>query len=448
MLETGKRTPSPTVLAIIAQVFGRDPGWFLDAGADAATSGTTVSAAEVTSAFEPAFLFTPELLRAALPELLFQTGTSGRSFAQLLIRVWQETHQNDFPDIERAADAAGERAMPLSVEELLAICKRYGLEVRWIDDDRSRLNRGLARAHFETPGTIVVSRRLRKLAARLKYELAFFLGHQILHHGDGAIGASGADLDLENHVAPESSPGLAQRDALIAWREFECSFFAGALLCPRTPFRQLLLREQHAVGIHRMLGIGPAVAMRRMTAVSNYRHWHFFDAYRPGILRTVYRGNGISLPWGNLSVVPDPCPHWAVFRLLREQAAATVTPDTPTSQLSVMLLNGEPRLYACHSLMTRDAANADRVLSVGVDLGPALLAQGHDAKRLTTDLWEACQRSNGAAVVTDQAAEQIRNVGHVLRIGWISAALSGKARIICSRSAACPRDRSCNSRAP
>ena len=104
MLENGKRTPSPSVLTIIANVFGREPAWFLDASAALDANAPTAKADDVTSAFEPAFLFTPELLRAALPELLLQTGTSGRNFAQLLIRVWQETNQNDFPDIERAAD--------------------------------------------------------------------------------------------------------------------------------------------------------------------------------------------------------------------------------------------------------------------------------------------------------------------------------------------------------
>ena len=62
---------------------------------------------------EPAFLFSHELLQNALPELLSQTGTTGRQFAQLLIRVWQETRHNNFPDIERAAEQCGKRQMPL-----------------------------------------------------------------------------------------------------------------------------------------------------------------------------------------------------------------------------------------------------------------------------------------------------------------------------------------------
>ena len=38
------------------------------------------------------------------------------------------------------------------------------------------------------------------------------------------------------------------------------------------------------------------LVMRRMSSVSPYPHWHYFDAYPPGNLRAVYRGNGIPLP--------------------------------------------------------------------------------------------------------------------------------------------------------
>ncbi len=445
MLETGKRSPSAEVLGMIASVFGKSPQWFLDGADDGAGTASAASgSAPAASSFEPAFLFSPSLLRAALPELLLQTGTSGRNFAQLLIRVWQETHQNDFPEIERAAETAGAREMPLSVDRLLAICKRYGLDVRWVEDDRRRLSRGLARARFEAPGSILVSRRLRTREERLKYELAFYLGHRILHNGDGAIADSGTDFtsDRDNLAAPA---GLGPRDALHAWREFECSFFAGALLCPRAPFRQLLVRDEHHVAIHRKLGVGPAVVMRRMTTVSPYRHWHFFDGYPPGYLRTVYRGNGIPLPWGNLSVVPDPCPHWAVFRLLRQSPPAEST--KPVSQLSVMQDGGTRRLYACHSLQTRDAADAVRVLSVGIDLAPALSAQGHDAAALIDRLWEACQRGGGEAAIANTAADAIQNVAHVLRIAWVADACTPEVRIICTRSQHCPRERRCETAA-
>lgn len=444
MLETGKRTPSPQVLAMVAGVFGKPPDWFLDGTLDGGSGDARDTAAGFDAAiFEPSFLFSPAMLRHALPELLMQTGTSGANFAQLLIRVWQETHHNDFPDIERAAEAAGRREMPLALGSLMAICERHGLGIRWVDDDRRRLDRGLARARFEPPGTLLVSRRLRTREERLKYELAFFLGHRILHNGDGAISAARVDrADAGANPAPQA-PGLGPRDALHAWREFECSFFAGALLCPRAPFRQLLVRESHRIAIHRRLGVGPAVVMRRMTAVSPYRHWHFFDGYPPGYLRTVYRGNGIALPWGNLSVVPDPCPHWAVFRLLRGGGVRAVPPAKPTSQISVMQDGGAVRLFCCHSLLTRDAADATRVLSVGVDLAPALDAQGYDAPRISQSVWDACQRGGGSRALPTDAAAAIRTVAHVLKIGWVAEALEASAQIICPRSAACPRNDAC-----
>ena len=162
---------------------------------------------------------------------------------------------------------------------------------------------------------------------------------------------------------------MGAQDVLLAWRDFECSVFAGALLCPKQPFRQFLAREAHDVRACTRLGVTPAVIMRRMTAVSPYRHWHFFDAYPPGYLRAVYRGNGIPLPWGNMSRLPDPCPRWAVFRLLQEPAAGRRQAPRPTSQISVMHDGHAPLLYCCHSLLTRDTADTPHVLSVGIDLG-------------------------------------------------------------------------------
>ncbi len=36
-----------------------------------------------------------------------------------------------------------------------------------------------------------------------------------------------------------SAAGMDAQDVLHAWRDFECSFFAGSLLAPRVPFRAL-----------------------------------------------------------------------------------------------------------------------------------------------------------------------------------------------------------------
>src|ERR1022692_2067713 len=396
---------------------------------------------------EPAFLFSHELLQNALPELLSQTGTTGRQFAQLLIRVWQETRHNDFPDIERAAEEAGKRRMPLSLEELLEICRQQGLAIRWFDGETDSPRDALVRARFEPPCTVLLNKRLLALEDRLKYDLAFFIGHKILHNGDGMISPHSAtqsgEIESAASTAGASTAGMGAQDVLHAWRDFECSFFAGALLCPRIPFRRFLIREAHSVSACTKLGVTPAVVMRRMTAVSPYRHWHFFDAYPPGFLRAVYRANGIPLPWGNMSLVSDPCPRWAVFRLLQQTPEAMHQPQKPKSQISVMQDGKRARLYCCHSLLTSDALDAVHVLSVGVDLLPALDAQGYDGDGIVAAVAESCRRGGGDGAIPESAAQCIRAVSQVLNIAWIAAALDAPACVICPRSGACPRDPKC-----
>jgi hypothetical protein len=183
--------------------------------------------------------------------------------------------------------------------------------------------------------------------------------------------------------------------------------------------------------------------MRRMTAVSPYRHWHFFDAYPPGFLRAVYRGNGIPLPWGNMSLVSDPCPRWAVFRLLKDAPESTAAIQKPKSQISVMQEGKRARLYCCHSLLTRDALDEVHVLSVGVDLLPALVAQGFDGEDVVAAVAESCRLGGGDGKIPAEAAANIRAASQVLNISWIADALDSNASVICPRSGACPRQPIC-----
>jgi Protein of unknown function (DUF3612) len=176
-----------------------------------------------------------------------------------------------------------------------------------------------------------------------------------------------------------------------------------------------------------------------MTAVSPYRHWHFFDAYPPGFLRAVYRGNGIPLPWGNMSLVSDPCPRWAVFRLLKDAPQSTAAIQKPKSQISVMQEGKRARLYCCHSLLTRDALDEVHVLSVGVDLLPALEAQGFDGEDVVAAVAESCKLGGGDGEIPAEAAANIRAASQVLNISWIADALHSTASVICPRSGACPR---------
>jgi transcriptional regulator with XRE-family HTH domain len=442
MVETGKRMPSPQMLQMLAGIFGKDSRWFLDENTEVEVAPAQRERGGLEAMpLEPAFLFSHELLQNALPELLSQTGTTGRQFAQLLIRVWQETRHNNFPDIERAAEECGAREMPLTLDALMAICLRHGLQVKWFDEEVRSGQRGggaLIRSRFEAPGTVLVNRRLRSQEGRLKYELAFFIGHKVLHNGDGAISPHSA-MHSGDGEASSSAAGMGAQDVLYAWRDFECSFFAGALLCPRIPFRRFLIREAHSVSAGRKLGVTAALVMRRMTAVSPYRHWHFFDAYPPGFLRAVYRGNGIPLPWGNMSLVSDPCPRWAVFRLLKDAPQSTAAIQKPKSQISVMQEGKRARLYCCHSLLTRDALDEVHVLSVGVDLLPALEAQGFDGEEVVAAVAESCKLGGGDGEIPAEAAANIRAASQVLNISWIADALHSTASVICPRSGACPR---------
>src|ERR1700690_1517503 len=177
MVETGKRMPSSEMLEMLARIFSKEARWFLDENTELEVAPTSKNRGGLEAMpLEPAFLFSHELLQNALPELLSQTGTTGRQFAQLLIRVWQETRHNNFPDIERAAEECGNRQMPLTLDALMAICKWHGLQVKWFDGDGRKPSGALVRSRFEAPATVLINRRLRDQEERLKYELAFFVG--------------------------------------------------------------------------------------------------------------------------------------------------------------------------------------------------------------------------------------------------------------------------------
>ena len=225
---------------------------------------------------------------------------------------------------------------------------------------------------------------------------------------------------------------------LHAWRDFECSFFAGALLAPKAPFRRFLTRESYRVEAGEKIQLTPAVVMRRMTKVSPYPYWHFFDAYPPGYLRAVYRGNGIPLPWGNMARASDPCPNWAVFRMLNEQRGAD-----RGSQISVLRDGGQSLLYCCHSRRVNDMAGNPHVLSVGLDLAPALGSHSIDAQELVESITEACLHKDGEARIPERAAVAIRAAAKVLNVAWVEDALASPARIICPRSSHCPRTGHC-----
>ena len=453
MIESGKRVPSGALLELLARVFQRQAAWFLDdspelAGPEPRGQGARgrrqPRAPGSAVPLEPAFLFSRDLLQAAIPELLSQTGTTGRQFAHLLIRSHQEMSRNDFPDLERAAESVGGREFPLGVEALQRLCRKQGLKLRWFDRppvlarDKDREVRSVVRSFYEAPHTVYLNRELQVDVARLKFDLASHLGHKVLHGGDGlkTVHATGGEMGGSPESGVGAPAGLNDQDVLHAWRDFECSFFAGALLCPKIPFRRFLSSERYRVEAGKKIDLTPAVVMRRMTKVSPYPYWHFFDAYPPGYLRAVYRGNDIPLPWGNLAQVTDPCPHWAVFRMLNERKERS-------TQISVLRDGQRSMLYCCHSLRTHDMARNPHVLSVGIDLMPAMAANGIDAEQQVAVVSEAALNNRGQAPIPESAARAIATIAKVLNIAWLEDALQNPASIICPRSTNCQRTEAC-----
>jgi transcriptional regulator with XRE-family HTH domain len=451
MIERGKRVPSVDMLEVIAAVFQKEPEWFLDDEPQADAIAPVKSESKgglLGMPLEPSFLFSNDILQIAIPELLSQAGVSGRQFAQLLIRAYQEHHQNHFPDLERAAEDVGKKRMPLSVDDLIALLKQQGLGVQWfkqppkgVIDELGVYSKNIISSYLES-GTLFLNEVLKEFPTRLKYELAVHIGHCVLHTSDGyqtvkAVGGShGGKFNKEGDINTASGMVNA-KNILRAWRSFESSFFAGALLCPRVPFRQLLDRSGYEIDVHKQVGVSASVAMRRMTAVSPYSHWHYFDAYSPGKLKAVYRGNGIPLPWGNMRAVEDPCPQWAVFRKIGEESMAS------SAQISILDVAGSPRMYACESIKVNDMAGNSHVLTAGVDLMPAIETQGKDAMELAQTLKEACVKKGGVAKIPKSIKDELSTVSRILNINWIARGAENPAQMICSRSESCPRDPTC-----
>ncbi|USD63977.1 DUF3612 domain-containing protein [Vibrio sp. SCSIO 43136] len=455
MIERGKRVPSEDMLEVIAAVFQKKAQWFLD---DANEQNEMVPEKGTRGgikgmALEPSFLFSNDILQIAIPEMLNQTGTTGRQFAHLLIRAFQEHNLNHFPDLERAAEEVGRKRMPLSPDDLFEICDEVGLKIKWfreapepVSDESVGDRQRVKRSYFQPPNTLHLNTMLKKDPIRLKYDLAVNIGHMVLHQGDGEKSMVVADANpsygVRDEAQPNTSVELDSTKILHAWRDFECSFFAGALLCPRVPFRQLLDRNGYELSVCKQAGVSESIAMRRMTAVSPYPHWHYFDAYNPGKLKAVYRGNGIPLPWGNMRMVEDPCQHWSVFRMVTNDADY----NQSVAQISILMQNDVPHIYCCESVKVKDLAGNAHVLCSGVDLNPAINAQGHDAVKVAGQLKEACVKNGGTATIPHSIKKLLMTVSRILNINWIERGIDNEARLICSRGTVCPRIPQCYAR--
>ena len=445
MIENGKRVPSERLLRIIADIFQKDINWFYDETLEEDAIEPEPRSGGIRGIpLEPGFLFSNELLQTAIPELLAQTGTTGRQFAHLLIRAHQETHQNRFPDLERAAEGIGKKQFPLSAADTFDLARKLGLKIKWFDKspftdpgDKDRSLKTLVRSFYDAPDVVYLNRKLESLPERIKYDLSNHIAHRVLHDGDGARAPRVAGGRLAGQQQQAESASMDAKDILYAWRDFECSYFAAALLCPKAAFRQFLARHSYSIDIGRRIELSTALIMRRMSSVSPYPHWHYFDAYQPGHLRAVYRGNGIPLPWGNMRMVLDPCQHWAVFKMLNSRSSK------PSAQISVLRNGDDARLYCCESIREKDPAGNTHVMCAGIDLSPALNSQGFDAHDVIEQIESSCNRGGGVATIPKEARQKLETVGKILNIGWVGAGAAKEASIICPRSSSCPRDRHC-----
>ena len=126
-----------------------------------------VSSAVSGLPLEPSFLFSDSLLQIAIPELLAQTGTTGRQFAHLLIRAHQESSRNRFPDLERAAESVGAKRFPMTVEDVFDVAASLGLKIQWFDrspfKDKGETDKPLntiVRSFFDAPDKIYLEPRI------------------------------------------------------------------------------------------------------------------------------------------------------------------------------------------------------------------------------------------------------------------------------------------------
>jgi len=451
LIESGKRIPASEVLNLFSEIFQKSQEWFLDDHVEVIQPKIDENPNRLKSVqLEPNFLFSKKLLESSIPELLAQTGVSGRKFAHILIRSYQEENQNQFPDIERAAEEVGKKKFPLTEKDLIKISKDVELKIIWFDNkafttetESGRKLKTMSRFFCESPNKVYLNSQLKKTPSRLKYDLATHIAHMVLHNGDGLVSnqATGGELGGSPRPDIQSAESISPQEILLAWRDFECSFFAGALLCPKVPFRNFLNRHNYDINCGRAVELTPAVIMRRMTAVSTYKYWHYFDSYPPQYLRAVYRGNGIPLPWGNMNFEIDPCQQWAVFRMLNEP-----TTRKPIKQLSLLVDESFVRLYACISVRTKDASGNSHVLSTGIDLIPSLKRQGVQMDQVISEIQEPLAKGKQLILKDTGLGDQILATSRILNIQWVAEGLENPIKMICPRSSRCPRKKPCENR--
>ena len=433
LIETGNRTPSLELLKLFCEIFQKKINWFLDNSKDIKkTRDESLKYSFEKIDFEPNFLFSKNLIKTAMPSLLSQGGISGRQFAHILIRAYQEKNYNQFPDIERTADEIGKKKLPLRDNDILAITKKIGLNIKWfkkppfatVNDFGIKIN-SVIRSFYHGKNTIYLN-ELLKNSPRLKYDLALYIGHKVLHNGDGLISshASGGELGGSPSLNQNISEIVKQKDILYAWRDFECSFFAGSLLCPKTSLKRYLSANAYDIFSYKKLGVTPSVLMRRMAVVSPYKFWHYFDVYSPGYLRTLYRADGIRMPWSNMKVENNPFKQWRVFKMLNQKEELK-----PLPLISILKDGNDTYLNSSISMKVKDISGTSHVLCLGVNLESAIRRQINNYDDFINDLDTKMKKTRKKRLIVGSHATEIRKLSRILNIKWIAEALDNEIDI-------------------
>jgi transcriptional regulator with XRE-family HTH domain len=423
LIENGQRNPSKVLLESICTIFQKDVEWFYDQNINKGID-SIFKDANTTFNFEPNFLFSKSILEKAIPRLLTQTGTTGRQFAHILIRSYQEKNFNQFNYIEKEAEFLGKKQFPLSVNDIYDLCKKNNLKIKWFEkeafntkDDSNQDIKSLFRSFYnKEDSTIYINSKMINDSSRVKYDLSTYLAHKVLHGGDGVVSShvTGGKIGSSPKPFEKSTSSLNQKDILYAWRDFECSFFAGALLCPKMKFRRAMNREQYNIMAYEKLNLTPAVLMRRFTAISPYKSWHYFDVYMPGFLRTMYRGNNIPIPL-NVSKSPNKLQgKWGVFKNIK-----SLKINKPQSDLSIMEENSKVYLFCSVSIKTKDAAGNPHIICTGICLNDALSMQDYNSNEILNEIYSYCLKSNRLAMLKSKYKKIITQIGIILNISWI-----------------------------
>jgi len=165
--------------------------------------------------------------------------------------------------------------------------------------------------------------------------------------------------------------------------------------------------------------------MRRLTAISPYKKWHYLDIYPPGYLRTMYRASNIPIPSGNNKLTQNSWKTWSVFKQLDN-----LTNKKPLSQLSILKENSKINLFCSISLKTNDAAGNPHVICTGINLNDALEMQDYNSNQILEEIYDNCKKSGGTAYLIKKYHNMISQIGIILNISWIIGALDLPVTII------------------